>query len=88
MSVTLQLTGGVTYGCIGYTQKNDESIYEAVGLLKRALMKYSKIHYNYIVEDVPRFVSSFNEKTPEYERTLGYKTILDVVEKLHKYGQL
>ena len=80
--------GGVTYSCIGYTQENDESVYEAVGLSKRALIKYSKTHYNSTVEDVPRFVASFNKKTPEYERRLGYETILEVAEKLHEYGQL
>ena len=80
--------GGVTYGCIGYSQENDNSIYEAVGLLKKALIKYSKVNYNSTVEDIPRFVASFNEKTPEYERRLGYETILEVAEKLHKYGRL
>jgi hypothetical protein len=79
---------GITYGNVGYTQENDNSIYEIVGLSERALIKYSKTHYNSTVEDVPRFVSSFNEKTPEYERRLGYKTILEVAEKLHKSGRL
>ena len=80
--------GGVTYGCIGYTQENDESRSEAVVLLKSALMKYSKTHYNSTVEDVPRFVSSFNKKTPAFKQRLEYETILEVAEKLHKCGQL
>lgn len=78
----------VTCGNIGYTQENNNSIYEAVGLAKRALIKYSKINYNFTVKDVLRFVASFNEKTPEYERRLGYRTILEAAEKLHEQGQL
>jgi hypothetical protein len=80
--------GGVTYGCIGYTQRNDESTYEAVGLLKRALKKYSKTYSNSTVYDVPGFVSNFNKKTPEYEQRLGYSIVLEEAEKLHEWGQL
>ena len=59
------VNGGVTYSYMSYTQENDKSIYEAVGLLKRALIKHLKTHFNSTVEDVPRFVTSFNEKIPE-----------------------
>jgi hypothetical protein len=83
-----KVNGGVTYGCISYTPENDKSVYEAVGLLKRAQIKYSKINFNSTVEDVPRFVTSFNEKIPEYERRLGYTTVLEEAEKLYKWGQL
>jgi hypothetical protein len=80
--------GGVTYGNIGYTQENDEGIYNAVGLLKRALRKYSKTCYNSTVDDVPGFVSNFNKKTPEYEQRVGYMIVLEEAEKLHNLGQL
>ena len=68
--------GGVTYGCISYTQEDDESIYEAVGLLRKALIKYSRIKYNSSVEDVSEFVVNFNKQTPEYEQRVGYETVL------------
>jgi hypothetical protein len=80
--------GGVTYGNIDYTQENDEGIYEAVELLEKALRKYSKICYNSTVDDVPRFVSNFNKKTPEYEQRVGYMIVLEEAEKLHNLGQL
>jgi hypothetical protein len=67
---------GGTYSNIGYTQENDEGIYEAVRLLKRALRKYSKTCYNSTVDDVPGFVSNFNKKTLEYEQRLGYTIVL------------
>ncbi len=34
--------GGVTYSRISYNQKNDENIYEAVELLRKALINYSE----------------------------------------------
>ncbi len=80
--------GGVTYGSIGYTQGDDKSIYEAVELLKRALIKYSKREYHSTVESVLRFVASFNEKTPEYEKRLGYERVLKEATMLYECGQL
>ena len=80
--------GGVTYGCIGYSQEKDESTYDTIGLLKKALIKYSTTEYNGTVEDVPGFVASFNERTPEYGQRLGYETILDIADKLHEWGWL
>ena len=80
--------GGVTYGCISYSQENDESIYEAIGLLKKALKKYSKTHYNSTVKEVPEFVANFNKKTPVYEQRLGSELVLEEAEKLHEWGQV
>lgn len=80
--------GGVTYSNIGYSQENDRSAYDTIGLLKRALIKYSRTEYNCTVEDVPRFVASFNEKTPEFEERVGYMIVLEEAEKLHKCGLL
>ena len=80
--------GGITYGNIGYTQENDEGIYEAVELFGKALRKYSKTSYNSTVDDVPGFVSNINKKTPEYEQRLVYTIVLEEAEKLHKWRQL
>jgi hypothetical protein len=79
---------GVTYGCISYSQENDEGIYDAVELLGKALRKYSQIEYNSTVEDVSEFVSNFNKKIHEYEQRLGSELVLEEAEKLHKWGQL
>ena len=80
--------GVVIEGHTGYTQENDESIYAAVGLLKRALTKYSKTEYNSTIDNIPKFVTNFNEKTPEYEQRLGYTVILEEATKLYEFGKL
>jgi hypothetical protein len=79
---------GVIAGCSGCTQENDESTYAAVGFLKRALIKHSKTKYNSTIDNIPEFVVSFNEKTPEYEQRLGSAVVLEEATKLHEWGKL
>ena len=88
VSVTLQLMRRLHVVTLVTLRRIITVYIKSVGLAKRALIKYSKINYNFTVKDVLRFVASFNEKTPEYERRLGYRTILEAAEKLHEQGQL
>ena len=70
--------GGVTNGSICYTQEGDQSLDQTVGLLKKALIKYSKIECNSPTESILEFVANFNEKTPEYKQRFGYEKVLKV----------
>lgn len=80
------IEGNVAPDCSCCTSESKENIFVVVDLLKRALRNYAKTEYHSIVDDLAEFVQRFNEKTPSYIERLGYKTVYDEAEKLHKWG--
>jgi hypothetical protein len=77
------LSDGNLYGDI---QGSKENIFAVVDLLKKALRNLAKTEYHSTVNDLPAFVQVFNEKTPSYVERLGYHTVYDEAERLHKWG--
>ena len=80
--------GGGTHGSSDYTQQENQRIYEADELLKKAFIKYSKTECSSPTESIFEFVANFNQKTPEYEQTLGYEKVLEVATMLQECRQL
>ena len=64
----------------------DQNIYEVVGFMKIALINYAKLKYKSTVDDINKFVESFNKEIPEYEQRLEYQIVLDEAEKLKERG--
>ncbi|AKB47610.1 hypothetical protein MSKOL_1833 [Methanosarcina sp. Kolksee] len=64
----------------------DQNIYEVVGLVKIALINYAKSKYKSTVNDINKFVESFNKEIPEYGQRLGYQRVLYEAERLKERG--
>lgn len=79
--------GGVTVGNSCYPLDENQGNRFTAELLRKALKNYAwSDDYHGVVENIPEFVGKFNERTPEYVKSLGLQAVLQNAERLSSRG--